>query len=58
VGWLAEISAQRIPSGPLLAQALPPVEAFGQLPFITQTELSPDGKHFAGIQTLDGKPAH
>lgn len=39
------------------AQALPPVEAFGDLPFLSQPQLSPDGKHFAGIQSLDGKPA-
>ncbi|HXC55895.1 MAG TPA: S9 family peptidase [Rhizomicrobium sp.] len=39
------------------AQALPPVEAFGQLPFLSQPQLSPDGKHFAGLQSLDGKPA-
>ncbi len=39
------------------AQTLPPVEAFGALPFISQPQLSPDGKHFAGIQSLDGKPA-
>ena len=39
------------------AQALPPVEAFGALPFIAQPQLSPDGKHFAAIQDLDGKPA-
>ncbi|MBS0472341.1 MAG: S9 family peptidase [Proteobacteria bacterium] len=37
--------------------ALPPVEAFGNLPFIAQARLSPDGKHFAAIQDLDGKPA-
>ncbi|HEX4301528.1 MAG TPA: S9 family peptidase [Rhizomicrobium sp.] len=42
---------------PAAAQTLPPVEAFGDLPFISQPQLSPDGKHFAGIQSLDGKPA-
>ena len=42
--------------GTYRAQALPPVEAFGQLPFISDTELSPDGKYFAGVQSLDGKP--
>jgi dipeptidyl aminopeptidase/acylaminoacyl peptidase len=36
--------------------ALPPVEAFGQLPDITSAELSPDGKHFAAIQAIEGKP--
>src|SRR5690348_9509401 len=35
----------------------PPLEAFGSLPFITQPRLSPDGKHFAAIQSLSGKPA-
>ena len=39
------------------AYAQPPVEAFGALPFLAQPQLSPDGKHFAGIQDLDGKPA-
>ncbi len=39
------------------AYAQPPVEAFGMLPFLNQPQLSPDGKHFAGIQDLDGKPA-
>ena len=39
------------------AQTLPPVEAFGRLPFVSQVQLSPDGKHFAGIQSLNGKPA-
>lgn len=50
------VCAQVVLSGPVRAQALPPVEAFGQLPFIAQTELSPDGRYFAGIQSLDGKP--
>ena len=39
------------------AQALPPVEAFGELPFMSQPQLAPDGQHFAAIQSLDGKPA-
>jgi dipeptidyl aminopeptidase/acylaminoacyl peptidase len=39
------------------AAAQPPVEAFGGLPFISQPQLSPDGKHFAALQALDGKPA-
>lgn len=38
------------------AQTLPPVEAFGSLPEITEPELSPDGNHFAAIQSIDGKP--
>jgi dipeptidyl aminopeptidase/acylaminoacyl peptidase len=39
------------------ASANPPVEAFGSLPFITNPILSPDGKYFAAIQPLDGRPA-
>lgn len=34
----------------------PPVEAFGSLPLISRAHLSPDGKHFAAIQSLNGKP--
>jgi dipeptidyl aminopeptidase/acylaminoacyl peptidase len=34
----------------------PSVEAFGQLPLISHPHLSPDGKRFAAIQSLDGKP--
>ena len=33
-----------------------PVEAFGQLPLISHPHLSPDGKRFAAIQSLNGKP--
>ena len=36
---------------------LPPVEAFGQLPFITNAEIAPDGNHFAAIQSVAGRPA-
>ncbi len=39
------------------AQANPPVEAFGNLPQISEPKLAPDGKHFAALQTLNGKPA-
>ena len=39
------------------SRPLPPVDAFGRLPFITDARLSPDGKHFAAVQDLDGKPA-
>lgn len=35
---------------------LPPVEAFGSLPFISEPRLAPDGKHFAAIQSVDGRP--
>jgi dipeptidyl aminopeptidase/acylaminoacyl peptidase len=44
-------------SAPSLAQILPPVEAFGELPAISDARLSPDGTHFAAIQPLDGRPA-
>ncbi len=39
------------------AQALPPPEAFGQLPAISQPQLSPDGKHLAAIRAYNGRPA-
>jgi len=39
------------------AAAQPPVEAFASLPFLSQPQLSPDGRHFAALQALDGKPA-
>ena len=39
------------------AAAVPPVEAFGNLPLVSQPKLSPDGKHIAMIQPLDGRPA-
>jgi hypothetical protein len=38
------------------ARPLPPVEAFGSLPFISDARLSPDGLHFAAIQELNGRP--
>ena len=34
----------------------PSPEAFGQLPLISHPHLSPDGKRFAAIQSLNGKP--
>ena len=40
-----------------LAANRPPVEAFGNLPAIADPRLSPDGKYFADVQTIDGKPA-
>src|SRR5262249_33953657 len=39
------------------ASANPPVEAFGQLPILSSPRLAPDGRHFAVIQPLDGRPA-
>ena len=38
-------------------QSHPPAEAFGQLPALTQPELSPDGKHLAAVQSHKGRPA-
>lgn len=37
-------------------KALPPAEAFGSLP-LAQPQLSPDGRHFAVIQDVAGRPA-
>lgn len=39
------------------AQTLPPVEAFGRLPFMSEPRLSPDAQHFAVIQSVNGRPA-
>ncbi|MGA7675602.1 MAG: S9 family peptidase [Rhizomicrobium sp.] len=44
-------------AAPCVAQTLPPAEAFGQLPAISQPALSPDGKHLAAIQAYNGRPA-
>ena len=41
---------------PAWAEDHPPAEAFGQLPLISHPHLSPDGKRFVAIQSLDGKP--
>jgi dipeptidyl aminopeptidase/acylaminoacyl peptidase len=38
------------------AASLPPVEAFGSLPAISHPVLSPDGRHLAAIQSVQGKP--
>jgi dipeptidyl aminopeptidase/acylaminoacyl peptidase len=38
------------------AAAQPPVEAFGNLPVISNPVLSPDGRHFAAIQSVNGRP--
>jgi dipeptidyl aminopeptidase/acylaminoacyl peptidase len=51
--FLACLSSAQAQTG----RPLPPVAAFGQLPFITNPELAPDGKHFAAIQAVDGRPA-
>jgi dipeptidyl aminopeptidase/acylaminoacyl peptidase len=46
-----------LPIPAAFGQSLPPVEAFAQLPSLSEPRLSPDGQHFAAIQMLDGKPA-
>lgn len=38
-----------------LAQAAPPVDAFGQLPRLKWVKLSPDGTHYAAVQVSKGK---
>src|SRR5215472_15595410 len=38
-------------------RTLPPVEAFGSLPALSDPQLSPDGKHLAVIQAVNGRPA-
>ena len=37
-------------------QAPPPPEAFGRLPALDEPSLSPDGKHFAAVETYRGRP--
>jgi len=39
------------------ALANPPVAAFGTIPAMREPKIAPDGKHFAAIQSLGGKPA-
>ncbi|HUJ48295.1 MAG TPA: hypothetical protein VLV55_14260, partial [Rhizomicrobium sp.] len=39
-----------------LAQSHPAVEAFGRLPVMESPMLSPDGKHYAAVQSLEGRP--
>ncbi len=56
-GFGVVLAGALVCAGTTGASARPPVEAFGSLPFLSQPQLSPDGKHFAGIQELDGKPA-
>src|SRR6185312_10456811 len=43
--------------GASTALANPPAEAFGDLPMMSRPALSPDGRHFATVQSLDGRPA-
>jgi len=51
---LALALAAAIPLGS--AAAKPPVEAFSNLPAIRSPGLSPDGKKFAAIQEMNGRP--
>lgn len=37
------------------AQAVPPAEAFGRLPAFGDAQVSPDGRHLATLQSLEGK---
>jgi dipeptidyl aminopeptidase/acylaminoacyl peptidase len=39
------------------ALAAPPVEAFGNLPEISDVRLSPDGTHFSAVEPVNGRPA-
>ena len=38
------------------AQTLPPVEAFGRLPDMSNLALAPDGKHLAVVRSYQGRP--
>ena len=55
--WIATGAALLLALGMRAAQANPPAEAFGSLPLGSEPVLSPDGKHFALIQSLRGRPA-
>ncbi len=37
------------------ADALPPIEAYGELPSVREVAISPDGKHFASLTRQDGE---
>ena len=43
-------------AGPAFSQSRPPVEAFAELPNLTQPRLSPDGRYMAAIQSYEGRP--
>lgn len=43
-------------AGGAAAQSRPPVEAFGQLPALSDPCISPDGKYLAFIQAYNGQP--
>jgi len=49
------VAAAVLLAAPGAAQTPPPAELFGQLPAISQLQLSPDGRHLAVIQAVDGR---
>lgn len=53
----AAVAASFLLSPSAVIAGQPPVEAFGSLPFGEEPMLAPDGKHFAMIQSLHGRPA-
>jgi len=55
--WIGFGAAVLLALGSQAARANPPAEAFGSLPLGSEPVLSPDGKHFALIQSLHGRPA-
>jgi dipeptidyl aminopeptidase/acylaminoacyl peptidase len=55
IGAIAAAMLGAAINGSIAAQ--PPVEAFGSLPFMRDPQISPDGKHFAVIQSISGRPA-
>ncbi len=55
--WIGFGAAVLLALGAQAAAANPPAEAFGSLPLGSEPVLSPDGKHFALIQSLRGRPA-
>ena len=55
--WIGFGAALLLALGSQAARANPPAEAFGSLPLGSAPALSPDGKHFALIQSLHGRPA-
>ncbi len=60
MGWIQTASAAIVLLWPGVAAAQTPghphVEAFGQLPDLSNTVLSPDGTHVAVLQSLGGRP--
>src|SRR3712207_7607504 len=56
VGVLATPSIAQSPVGNTGSSARIPVEAFGELPFLTDPVLSPDGNRVAAKVTVEGKP--